>query len=138
MIKLTAKVLFLLSVCTSLRVSAQQIIKADDGIIVHPEHNFSGNTHAVKLEVVNDKIIRVTASATDTFQQNKSLIIINQPLKTNFNVQEFADSVQLKTTAIIATVNKHTGAVSFADINSKTILNEKQFNGKSLVPAVFE
>jgi alpha-D-xyloside xylohydrolase len=94
--------------------------------------------HAVKLQVCNDKIIRVTASATDSFQ-NKSLIIFNQSSqKINFTVNDLNDSVQLKTNALIALISKETGSVSFYDLNGKLILQEKQYNGRRLTPAVFE
>ena len=67
-------------------ISAQKFIKVDDGIIVYPNQNLSGNVHAVKLQIYNDRIIRVVASAADSFQ-NKSLIILNQPSqKINFTV----------------------------------------------------
>lgn len=119
-------------------LSAQNFIKVDDGIIVYPNQNVSGNVHAVKLQVYSDKIIRVTASATDSFQ-NKSLIILNQPSqKINFTVNDLNDSIQLKTNALIASINKQTGAVSFYDVNGKSILHEKQYNGKKLTPAAFE
>jgi alpha-D-xyloside xylohydrolase len=119
-------------------ISAQQFIKVDDGVIVYPNKNLSGNVHAAKLQVYNDKIIRVTASATDSFQ-NKSLIILNQqPQKINFTVNDLNDSIQLKTNTLIASVNKQTGTVAFYDLNGKSILEEKQYNGRNLTPAVFE
>ena len=133
---------FLLTICFVLFIAsasfAQKFIKIDDGIVVYPNQNLSGNVHAVKLQVVNDKIIRVIASATDSFQ-NKSLIILNQsPQKINFTVNDLNDSIHIKTNAIIASVNKQTGAVSFYDLNEKSILQEKQYNGRSLTPAVFD
>lgn len=118
--------------------SAQKIDKTEDGIIVYPNQNLSGNVHAVKLQIINDKILRVVASATDNFQ-NKSLIILDRShKKINFTVNDLNDSVQLKTNAIIASINKQTGAVSFSDLNGKIILQEKQYNGRSLTPAVFD
>ena len=127
-----------MSIFISFNTSAQKFIKVDDGVVVYPNPNLSGNVHTVKLQVYNDKIIRVTASATDSFQ-NKSLIILNQsPQKINFTVNDLNDSVQLKTNTLVASINKQTGAVSFYDVNGKSILQEKQYNGKSLTPAVFE
>jgi len=67
-------------VCISLifistNASAQKFAKTDDGIIVYPNQNYSGNGQAVKLQVVNDRIIRVAASATNNFR-NESLMIL--------------------------------------------------------------
>jgi alpha-D-xyloside xylohydrolase len=138
MLKSANYILFLMLMFVAKNVSAQKFIKVDDGIIVYPNQNLSGSVHAVKLQVMNDKIIRVIASATDSFQ-NKSLIILNQPSqKINFTVNDLNDSVQLKTNALIASINKQTGAVSFYDLNGKVILQEKQYNGRNLAPAVFE
>src|ERR1044071_4555102 len=92
--------------------SAQKIIKTDNGVIVYPNPNMCGETRVIKLQVVNDRIIRITASPRDTVQQNKSLIAIYQPAeKTNFTTKEFNDSMQLKTNALSITVNRQTGAV---------------------------
>jgi alpha-D-xyloside xylohydrolase len=130
--------LLLLLILITKQSSAQKFIKVDDGIIFYPNQNLSNNVHAVKLQVYNDRIIRVIASATDSFQ-NKGLIILNQsPQKINFTVNDLNDSIQLKTNALIASINKQTGAVSFYDINEKSILQEKQYNGRILTPAMFE
>lgn len=135
MLKCTNYILFLMLMFVAENISAQKFTKVDDGVIIYPNQNLSGNVHAVKLQVYNDRIIRVIASATDSFQ-NKSLIILNQPSrKINFTVNDLNDSIQLKTNAIIASINKQTDAVSFYDLNGKSILQE---DGRSLTPAVFE
>src|ERR1044072_9633086 len=116
---------FLIFILFAQTLFAQNIMATSDGIIVHPNAAISGNVRAVKLQVINDNIIRVTASPTNTFPQNKSLIIINQPLQTKFTTQDFNDSVQLKTHSITATINKETGAISFTDHNGRPVLSEK-------------
>ncbi len=138
MLKCANYILFLMLIFAAENISAQNFIKVDDGVVVYPGLSSTGNVYAVKLQVYNDKIIRVIASATDSFQ-NKSLIILNQsPQKINFTVNDVNDSVQLKTNALIASVNKQTGTVSFYDLNGKSILKEKEYNSNSLTPAVFE
>ena len=128
---------FLMLIFISLNSSAQKFIKVDDGIIIYPNQNLSGNVYAVKLQVIKDQIIRVIAGTNDSFE-NKSLIILNQQTKKiNFKVQDFTDSIKLKTNALIASVNKQTGAVSFYDLNGKSILNEKKYNGRNISPAIF-
>ncbi len=130
---------FLLLIFISTNASAQKFTKTDDGVIVYPNQNYSGNVQAVKLQVVNDRIIRVAASATNNFQ-NKSLIILNNlsSQKANFTVDDSNDFIQLKTNTLKASINKQTGAVAFYDLNGKTILQEKQTGSRSLVPAVFD
>lgn len=123
----------------SQNASAQPFTKTGDGIIVYPNQNYSGNVKAVKLQVVTDKIIRVAASATNDFN-HKSLIILDKPLtqKASFTIDDVNDFIQLTTNALKASVNKQTGAVSFSDVNGKLILQEKQTDSRSLVPAVFD
>ena len=129
---------FLMLTSISFNLSAQQFSKTNNGIVVYPNQNLSGNVHAVMVQVISDKIIRVTAGAADSFQ-NKSLIILDQSSqKINFTVNDSGDSIQVKTNALIASINKQTGAVAFYDVNGKSMLAEKKYNGKSLVPAVFD
>lgn len=118
--------------------SAQKISKTNDGLIVYPGAGVSGNVQAVKLQVVGEKIIRVSATTTHTFPQDESLIIIGKPSGANFTVQEFNDSVQLKTNALIATINKQTGSVKFSELNGNIVLKEKQVNGRGLKPVVYD
>jgi len=114
-------------------------IKTKDGIIVITDPVFTGTSNAVKLEVVSNNIIRVTASPSATIAERNSLITVytfDPDLK--WDVQETEEKITLKTRSLIATVVIHTGAVSFTDINGKPILQEKQMNGRSFEPAVFE
>jgi alpha-D-xyloside xylohydrolase len=106
----------------------QKFTKTTDGIIVYPKQDLSGDTHAIRIETINDRIIKITASPDENFRDEKSLIAIYRPSqKTSFSVSELPDSIQLKTNALTVTVSKKTGGISFADVSSKRILQEKQF-----------
>ena len=109
-----------------------------NGVIIYPDSNFSGNTRAVRLQIINDKIIRVTASPAHRFQDIKSLITVYQTFSKNWTVTQKADRVILKTPFLTATVLLSTGAVSFADPSGNSILNERKYNGRQLTSAVFE
>ncbi len=112
--------------------------ETNDGVIVYPEFNLSGNTKAVKLQVVSDRIIRVIASPAEELPPVKSLITVYGPAVKNWTLMEKADRVILKTPALTATVLLSTGAVSFADKTGKLLLAERQHSGRSFSPAVFE
>jgi len=112
--------------------------KTQNGIIIYPDIHFSGNVRAVRLQVVSDKIIRVTASPSKKFSGNKSLITVYNSFSKNWTLTEKKDMVILKTPAITATVLLSTGAVSFADKAGNPILMERQYNGRLISPAVFE
>jgi alpha-D-xyloside xylohydrolase len=114
------------------------IEETSHGIIVYPDVRFSGNTRAVRLQVVSDKIIRVTASPTAKFPEVKSLITVPVTLSKNYTLVKSRDKVAIKTPSLTATVLLSTGAVSFTDVSGKPVLMERQYNGRVLSPAVFE
>ena len=113
--------------------------KLQDGIIVYPDTLQSGNVASVRLTVINDHIIRVTASALKNPLQRINLITI--PINNNatqWQAEESNGIIKLKTAALVATVQSLTGKVSFADLAGNTIISERTAQGKRLVPAVFE
>lgn len=59
----------------------------------------------VKLQVVNSKIIRVEATATTSFPQKNSLIILPQPDYNNFKITENGSSVTVATPDVKAVVD---------------------------------
>ncbi|HEX8461640.1 MAG TPA: TIM-barrel domain-containing protein [Segetibacter sp.] len=113
-------------------------VKNAAGVIIYPDSRQSGHTLAVRLQVISDKIIRVTASPATTIADRKSLITVNTATSKNFTVTNTADKVTVKTPAITATVLLSTGAVSFADAKGLPIVMERQYNGRTFSPAVFE
>ena len=57
-----------LLLCASVFVKAAPgpgFVQTKDGIIIYPDTRFSGGVKAVKLQVISDKIIRVTAFTTN-------------------------------------------------------------------------
>src|SRR6187200_412773 len=93
----------------------QKFIKTTDGIILYPKQDLSGETRAIRIETISDRIIKITASPDENFRDDKSLIAIYRPSqKISFSVDELPDSIQLKTNALTVTVSKKTGGISFA------------------------
>ena len=93
-----------------------------------------GDAKLVRLEVVGEKIIRVSATAESRFADPQSLIIVPQTEKTAFNVAENGDTVTVETSSIKANVLKSTGEVWFADAAGNIILQEQKGGGKTFVP----
>lgn len=116
----------------------ENIVEHPNGITIFPDTRFSGNTRAVRLQVISDKIIRVTASPNKKIAGTQSLITVPVTLSKNWKLVRKNDRVELRTPSIIATVLLSTGAVSFSDVSGKPILMERQYNGRMLTPAVFE
>ncbi|HNP21756.1 MAG TPA: glycoside hydrolase family 31 protein [Panacibacter sp.] len=113
--------------------------KTKDGIIVYTDAAIAGNTKQVRLAVIADNIIRVTASPSDNPEEIKSLIAsYDHSTIPAWTVAEEGGNIRLSTSLVVATVRKDNGAVSFTDKAGKPILAERQNNGRSFEPAVFE
>src|SRR4051812_43289147 len=99
-------ILLLLSItyCPLLFAGGASYRVEENGVIVYPDPNFSGNTRAVKLQVISEKIIRVIASPEIKFPDVTSLISVYQNVKSKFTVTKKADKVILKTPSVTASV----------------------------------
>ena len=96
--------------------------KTADGVIVTPA---SGPAKKVRLQVMGDRAIRVTASPTGTIDAPQSLMVIAQPKTSGFTVTESGGKVVLKAGKATAEVTLKDGAVSFKDAAGKTVLAEQ-------------
>lgn len=98
--------------------------KTADGVIVKLEQKQSNDLKMVRLQVINDKTIHVSATPEDKFSEEKSLIILPQTGKTpSFLLENKNGTVVLSTKNLKAFVNLKTGEVNFADIKGNSILN---------------
>jgi len=113
--------------------------KTNDGVIVYTDASYTGTSKAVKLEVINDQIIRVVASPDKEILPTQSLMIVdaNRP-KPIWNLITSQENLTLKTKSITAVINNKTGIVSFYDAKGKKIINEKQSAGRNFQPAIFD
>ncbi|MEP6947699.1 MAG: hypothetical protein ABI863_00430, partial [Ginsengibacter sp.] len=114
-----------------------RIEQTSDGVIIYPDINFSGNARAIRLQVITDKIIRVTASPELKFPDIKSLILVYPGVSKKYTIIKKAGKLILKTPSVTATVLLSTGAISFADELGKPVVMERQYNGRSFNPSVF-
>ncbi|MGB3007410.1 MAG: TIM-barrel domain-containing protein, partial [Chitinophagaceae bacterium] len=114
-------------------------IKTKEGIIVYTNPKFTGAIIAVRLEVVADNILRITAIPGKEIASTQSLITVyNKRTDLNWKVLSENETITLKTKKLAAVVNQQTGAVSFFDKTGKPILAEKATGGRIFKPAVFE
>lgn len=114
-------------------------IKTPDGIVVYTDPSVTGNSKAVKLEVISDHIIRVVAAPGKELSSSKSLVTaFTKNQKLNWVTSSDKEKVTLKTKALTAVVQLKTGAVSFFDISGKKILSERPVDGRSFEPVVVE
>jgi alpha-D-xyloside xylohydrolase len=96
--------------------------KTADGVVVTPA---AGPAKTIRLQVMGDRIIRVTASPTKEINVPPSLMVVATPKTSGFTVSEVAGKVVLKAGQATAEVALKDGAVSFKDASGKTVLAEQ-------------
>ena len=100
-------------------------------VTIPVEHAKAGGAKVVRLQVVNDNIIRVQATSKAQLPQKQSLMIVKQTAKPKFTVNEDDDVVSVKAANVEARVDENTGRITFYDAHGKQLLQEakdgKQF-----------
>jgi len=91
-----------------------------------------GGAQVVRLQVVNDNIIRVQATPENKLPEKQSLIIVKQTQAPKFTVTD-GDEVCVKAARVEARVDKKTGGITFYDANGKVLLKESK-KGKTFKP----
>lgn len=93
----------------------------------------------VRVRVINDKIMRVSATPEQEFKADSSLVVlpkfqgnVNNP---QFAVTEKKGAVEVATSQIKAVINEKNGQVKFYDHKGKELLVENQ-NGRTFTPRV--
>ena len=88
----------------------------------------------IRLQVVGDRIIRVQATAEQSFRNKQSLIIVPQNSKAKYKVEEQGDDLIITTAAMRAVLNEATGQITFYDLKDQVLLNEVAQGGKTFKP----
>ena len=97
--------------------------RASDGIVVEPTQ---GPAARVRLQVMSDRIIRVTAMPVGTLDVPKSLMVTAAPSgDAPFTVQQSGGELELRTRSLAADVSLATGAVRFLDARGRVLLAER-------------
>lgn len=120
-------------------LSAQKpgVLKTPAGIIIYTDSLITGKKRAVKVDVVADNIIHISAFPSAEIKAFESLILADSKKDiTKWSFNEDQHAVHLKTKKLIISVNLKSGAVSFADNYGKKILQEEQINGREFTPGV--
>jgi alpha-D-xyloside xylohydrolase len=118
---------------------APPYIQTNNGIIVFTDPAFTGTSNAVKLEVVSDNIIRVTAVPGKEIAKDQSLVTVySRRVDLFWTAAPNKETVILKTKRVSAVVSLKTGFVSFSDLDGKIILTEKPVNGRNFQSAIFD
>ena len=103
---------------------AAEVQTNGNNVTIRPD---GGQARVIRLEVMNDNIIRVRATSKDVLSEKPaSLMIVPQtaPAKGSFSVSEEGETVVVKAKNVKAVVQKATGEVTFFDAAGKVLLKE--------------
>ncbi len=113
--------------------------QTSDGLVVKVRGSRSDDARMIRLQVVDEGIIHVSATAAREFSNEESLIIVPQAEEqTPFTVTETESVLTLETAALQVNVVRETGEVTFADKNGNAILRENEGGGKTITPIEVE
>jgi len=106
--------------------------KLSDGILLNIKSNTKSDAKIIKVQVVTDNILHVTASPVDSFVAEKSLMVIeaNHP-DVKWNAQEINGIIILSTESLNANITTANGVISFTDKTGKILLQETKDGGKT-------
>lgn len=133
--KTTQVFIFISLIFSFFSCNAASYQKESDGVVIQLKDAKEGSAKKIKLQVINDDIIRVIASPTEHFSKRKSLITnYTETKKSGWNVSEENDRVIVSTDNLKASVKLSTGEVVFTDKTGKILLSENTGGGKSFNP----
>jgi len=121
---------FALGACTP------DVSTSGNSVTVKVDNPQENGAKIVRLEVINDDIIRVQATAEDALPRKKeSLIVVPQHVQVDFKVEESDTTVKISTKKVAAVINRQSGRIEFFK-DGKVVLAETQTDGKTFKPFV--
>ncbi|WP_194768457.1 TIM-barrel domain-containing protein [Tamlana sp. I1] len=135
------KTIIFLGLCAGILMSScasKHFEKTHDGILVNINQTTTGKVNKLRLQVLGNDLIHVSASPDNEFPKDSSLIIVPNLKTVPFKVSEVGDSITLSTETLKVLVSLKDGGIKFKDKAGKLILAEKQGGGKTFTPITVE
>ncbi|KAA2240031.1 DUF5110 domain-containing protein [Chitinophaga agrisoli] len=118
---------------------AGNVERLKDGLLIHLPTPINNGPRQVKLQVVTDKIIHVSAGPGENMATTPSLMaVVTGSPEVDWTSEEKNGEVILKTNALTATVSLGTGQVVFRDMAGNIILQEAAPNGPVFTPVTID
>ena len=110
-----------------------------DGVIITTAQKDKSAPRLVRLQVMDEGIIRVSATPESDFPGRNSLILVEQKEgAVPFDLTETDEGVELTTGKVKAEVSLETGRVIFRELDGNPILSEIPGGGKTFSPIEVE
>jgi len=129
--------ILLITLC-GLSCAQKQWETTSEGVVIYPTNPTENSAQVIQITPLGEEIIKVSASATKTFSDAESLVVLSEIEPVKFSVEEKDDLLIISTSKTKVMVSTRTGEVDFADENGKPILEEKENGGKNLTPMEVE
>ena len=97
-----------------------------------------GEVAQVRLQVMGEKIIRVSATPDRKFHDRKSLVVLPAGERTPFQVAKEDGLVKVSTSALTAIVEQATGKMCFLDADGRTLLASGEGGKMTFAPIEVE
>ena len=110
----------------------------DREVIVKISRRGADLPRLVRLQVMGERLIHVSATPENEFADSPSLVVVPQEEQTPFTVSQAGDTLSVSTSEIRAHVLRSTGEVWFTDKNGRLILRENRGGGKTFAPIEVE
>lgn len=123
----------LLSAC-----STPQYKKTADGVVINLKQDDKSKTQKLRLRVLGEELIHVSATPDANFPEDSSLIIVPGIPSVPFSLDDAGDSIVLSTSRLNVFVSKSNGGITFRDKSGKIILAEKPGGGRTFSPIEVE
>ncbi|WP_460767659.1 glycoside hydrolase family 31 protein [Niabella terrae] len=131
---------FFLCLCFSLKFLQAQpgYTTTPDGVIIYPDPVAGNGIHSLQLQVISNKILRVTALPAGSQRQDASLCVIPQQHTADWQINPAGeDSLVLTTPLLITGIQLKTGTLSYYDRQGRSLIRESPA-GRTLRPVVLE
>ena len=130
---LSLTVIWLIS-CTQTRWK-----RTDNGVFIKLKKENAKDTRLIRLEVVTDKTIHITATPGKYFSDAESLCVTDDHrVVPHFDVKQVIDTLVLSTKELRVKVSLHSGEILFCDPDNMIILRERGGGGKTFAPITVE
>lgn len=124
-------------ICQSCATPAYE--RTADGVVIRLNGKSDFPGQAIRLQVITDRIIRVSSIPSGEFPESVSLMTIPQPERiTEFTLEKGEGIVTLGTASLSAQVSLKTGEVIFTDTDGTVFVAEQTEGGRSFMPVPVE
>lgn len=104
----------------------------EKGVIVYPEQVSDNSAKAIQIVPLGEEIFKVSASATKTFSNEQSLVVLPETKPTEHSVEDIGDKLIISTSKSKVEVSKLNGKVEFFDDKGNLLLQGKENGGTTL------